>query len=85
MTIWLENFTRTQSGQFIFGRPNGIIFKNCLNHKYPFEYSFQKNLNFYDWVSNENFMAKILTWCQAGSLGTELGQSMFGCLIGHIL
>ena len=30
-------------------------------------------------------MAKILTGCQAGSLGTELGQSNFGCIIGHIL
>ena len=30
-------------------------------------------------------MAKILTGCQAGSLGTELGQSIFGCLIGNIL
>ena len=29
-------------------------------------------------------MAKILTGCQAGSLGTELGQSIFGCLIGNI-
>ena len=30
-------------------------------------------------------MAKILTGCQVGSLGTELGQSIFGFLIGHIL
>ena len=30
-------------------------------------------------------MAKILTGFQVGSLGTELGQSIFGCLIGHIL
>ena len=30
-------------------------------------------------------MAKILTGCQAGSLGTKLGQSIFGFLIGHIL
>ena len=30
-------------------------------------------------------MAKILTGCQAGSLGTDLGQSIFLCLIGHIL
>ena len=30
-------------------------------------------------------MAKILTGCQAGSLGTEMGQSIFGCLIGYIL
>ena len=30
-------------------------------------------------------MAKILTGCQAGSLGIELGKSIFGCLIGHIL
>ena len=30
-------------------------------------------------------MAKILTRCQEGSLGTELGQSIFGCLIEHIL
>ena len=72
-------------GQSIFGRPNELIFKTCLYPKYPFESSFQNNLNFYDWVSNENFMAKILTGCQAGSLGIELGQSIFGCLIGHIL
>ena len=30
-------------------------------------------------------MAKILTGCQAGSLGTEMGHSLFGCLIGYIL
>ena len=30
-------------------------------------------------------MAKILTRCQVGSLGTEMGQSIFGCLIGYIL
>ena len=30
-------------------------------------------------------MAKIPTGCQAGSLVTELGQSIFGYLIGHIL
>ena len=30
-------------------------------------------------------MAKILTGCQGGNSGTELGQSIFGCLIGHIL
>ena len=42
-------------------------------------------MNSYDWVSNENFMDKILTGCQAGSLGTGLGQSIFGCLIGNIL
>ena len=30
-------------------------------------------------------MAKILTGFQAGSLGTELGQSIFGCLIRNIL
>ena len=30
-------------------------------------------------------MVKILTGCQAGRLGIELGQSLFGCLIGHIL
>ena len=64
-------------GQSFFGRPNEIIFKTYLIYKYPFESSFQNNLNFYDWVSNENFMAKILTGCQAGSLGTELGQSIF--------
>ena len=72
-------------GQSFFGRPNELIFKTCLYLKYPFESSFQNNLNFYDWVSNENFMAKILTGFQAGSLGTEMGQSIFGCLIGYIL
>ena len=77
-TFWLEN-------QSIFGRPNQLIFKTCLHPKYPFESSFQNNLNFYNWVSNENFMAKILTGCQAGSLGTELGKSIFGWIIGHIL
>ena len=30
-------------------------------------------------------MVKILMGCQAGSLGTELGHTLFGCLIGHIL
>jgi hypothetical protein len=30
-------------------------------------------------------MVKILTGCQAGSLGTELGQSLFGCLNRYIL
>jgi hypothetical protein len=30
-------------------------------------------------------MVKILTGCQAVSLGTELGQSLFGCIIGYIL
>ena len=85
VTIWLENFTRTQLGQFIFGRPNALIFKNCLHPNFPFESSFQNNLNFYNWVSNENFMAKILTGCQAGSLRTELRQSIFGFLIGYIL
>ena len=72
-------------GQSIFGRPNEIIFKTYLHPKYPFESNFQNNFNFYDWVSNENFMAKILTRCQASSLGTELGQSIFGCLIWNIL
>ena len=36
-------------------------------------------------MSNENFMAKVLTGCQADSLGIELGQSIFGCLNRHIL
>ena len=62
-----------------------LFLKTCLHIKYPFEYSFQNNFNFYNWVSNENFMAKILTGCQAGSLGTKLGQWIFGCLIGYIL
>ena len=70
VTFWLENFTGTQSGQSIFWRPNELIFKTCLHTKYPFESSFQNNLFFYDWVSNENFMAKILTGCQADRLGT---------------
>ena len=30
-------------------------------------------------------MVKILTGCQEGSLGTKLGQSLFGCLVGYIL
>ena len=85
MTFWLENFTETQSRQSIFERPNGLIFKTYLHPKYPFESSFQNNFNFCDWVSNENFMAKILTGCQAGSLETKMGQSIFGCLTGNIL
>ena len=78
VTFWLENFTGTQSGQSIFGRPNEFIFKTFLHPKYPFESSFQNNFNFYDWVLNKNFMAKILTGCQAGSLGTKLGHTIFG-------
>jgi hypothetical protein len=30
-------------------------------------------------------MVKILTGCQEGSLGTKLGQSLSGCLVGYIL
>ena len=46
VTFWLETFSETQSGQSVFERPNEIIFKTCLDTKYPFEYSFQNNSNF---------------------------------------
>ena len=74
VAFWLESFTETQLGQSIFWRPNGIIFKTCFISKYLFESIFQNNLNFWYWTSNEKFMVKILTGCQADILGTELGQ-----------
>ena len=46
VAFWLKMFTETQSGQSIFGRQNGIIFKKGLHPKYPFDFGFQKNLNF---------------------------------------